>query len=255
MKKAMREITVIKKVGIEVEGCFLNEPNILGWETKRDSSVRNVNHYPAYEIASNPTAFDKRTRLFDDIARLSGYSPLDGRLFYCRDETAGLHAHVSMRQEYLPFLNSQAMLKRIVKRIKGDERISENTKKELIRRLRKNEYCANNAHNEGFLGLFNNGRRYVAVNFMALFRHGTVEFRFLPTAEPKEMAAMLEILFRVVEAHLQKVRLRALRLGMTMPEFNAYVLKLTAIRADTDGVMTVIVNNERREKNVQSVYN
>lgn len=266
MTKRMRNVSIIKKVGVEVEGCFSETPHIQGWQTKADGSVNDVGGFSAWEIASEPVAFGSREKLFADIARLGGVNPLNGEEFYVRDRSAGLHAHISVRQEFLPFLNSQRLMRRIVRRIMKDARVSQDAKDELNKRLelrhvssdsefrgqgRRQGYCWHDARREGFENLFNGGDRYAAVNFMALFAHGTVEFRFLPTAKPAEMVAMLEILFNEAEAHLQKVRLRAAAANMTVPDYSAYVMKVTAARAlkasgrmDAEPLLEIMIKRE-----------
>lgn len=177
----------IKSLGIEFEGSFKNKETL--------QVIKNTFNYPErFEIKS-----DGSVHVYHDTNKISNgevtfYSTSKREIIDFLDKmfrignaktnsSCGLHVHVLFNDmdKWIKLLSNRGFQTAFFKEYLKEFGLISKYKFRLTSRWCKRRYDENNIING--INRTNFGTRYKAINFQALIRHGTIEFRLFPYQE------------------------------------------------------------------------
>lgn len=188
--------TRIAKVGFEIEGEFTPElTSIMSGkgEMKGDGSLRSCSHGEhnrkrLYCGEFNSVPYARRSthsqrKIFDLLQ--AEYE--QGNFHF--NNTCGFHIHTSFRPKRPPELISSLFCHYFYVALKKEF-------PEVIKKREHNSFCEF-AYNDTIIA--HPTDRHIAINYLSLPKHGTVEFRIFPTDEPKSMYEYLKFTIHTIE--------------------------------------------------------
>jgi hypothetical protein len=211
--------------GFEIEGIF-DDKTIKSFKEvgkiKGDGSVEGcgggckwcTNHlYEACEYNTNVIPYTKAgSKESAKIMDLFHKTYKDGDFHF--NKTTGFHIHMSFKEKIPKEIVSVQYHDFMV------DRINKKYHELLSNRGRlNNRYCK--AHDKARLAssIYRESDRYRNINFMpSLQRHGTVEFRWFPTCEPKVMASILSDVLKWTNQFLGKEIKEVLTINVNFSE-------------------------------------
>ena len=194
--------TKLYKFGFEIEGEFGGKARTAVRDfgsLKGDGSVRECTssseicgrRWGTAELVPSPFAItDIRSakKIFEALAKSGEYH---------WNKTAGFHVHVSFKPNFPPEIFSMDFNNFFIKRMRSEFKTEYDSRK-------NNRYCQTLTRTEG-KSIFNGHDRYKAINFLPAFeKHGTVEIRIFPSADPMKMYDYLLFVLKTFKDYLKQ---------------------------------------------------